>query len=153
MSSKQIEEFLREKAGTASPGIDWTAKRDAWIKAVEDLYGMISNQYLGLESAAVKDIVTVDRTRVKSMQEPHIGKYSIPELILTVGGEQVFFSPKGVNVVGAEGRVDVRGDRGEAILVRQSGDHWSLVISRTPKLQLLPLDEGSFLGMLRIVML
>ena len=114
------------------------------------MYDTIARDYLGL--ADITDIVEVDRTRMKTVQEQHIGSYEIPEMTLAVGDEQVLFSPKGVNVIGAAGRVDVRGDRGEAMLVRQPDDRWSLVLSRTPKLQLVPLDDESFLEMLRSVM-
>jgi len=151
MASDQIKEFLREKQAEAiSKGIDWSAKRQSWINAVANLYSTISNGYLG--SAEIHELVQVDDSRMKTVWEPHIGAYSIPELLLAVGDEQVLFSPKGVNVVGAEGRVDVQGDRGEATLVRQSGDQWSLVLARTPKLQLVPLNDESFLQMLRSIM-
>ena len=151
MAKEQLKEFLREKKEKATPtGMDWAAKRDAWIKAVNDLYGAIADDYLGL--ADMTDIVQVDRDRMKTVEEPHIGSYSIPEMMLTVGDEQVLFSPKGVNVFGAAGRVDVQGDRGEATLVRQSDDRWSLVVSRSPTLKLVPLNDESFLEMLRSVM-
>jgi len=151
MANDQLTEFLRQKKEKArSTAIDWPARKDAWIKAVEMLYDTIEKDYLGL--ADIADIVDVDRTRTKPVQEMHIGSYLIPEMTLVVGDEQVLFTPKGVNVVGAEGRVDVQGDRGEATLVRQAGDRWSLLISRSPKVQLVPLDDESFLEMLRSVM-
>lgn len=153
MASEQIKEFLREKTEKAramSAGIDWAAKRDAWIGAVEQLYDRIEHDYLG--PADIAAYVRVDRSRVKTIEEQHIGTYSIAELNLRVGDEQVLFSPKGVNTVGAQGRVDVRGERGEANLVRQADDTWSLVVARSPRLQLAPLDEECFLAMLRGVM-
>ncbi len=151
MASKHITEFfLEKKAKATSSNVDWSAKRDQWIQAVENLYDTVANDYLGSDDIA--GIVTVDRTRTKSVQEQSIGSYSIHEMILAVGDEEVLFSPKGVNVLGAKGRVDVRGDRGEATLVRQLDDQWSLVLSRTPKLQLVPLSDESFLAMLRSVM-
>jgi len=147
--SNQLKEFFREKQTRASQtGIDWVAKRDDWIEAVEKLFDTIDEEYL----AAVKDSVQVDRTHLKSVQEPQIGEYKIAELALTVGDEQVVFSPKGVNVIGAAGRVDVRGDRGEATLVRNADRSWSLVLARTPRLQLVPLTDETFLEMLRSVM-
>lgn len=55
-------------------------------------------------------------------------------------------------MAGFAGRADVWGDRGEATLVRQPGDRWMLVASRTPTLRLVPLTEESFLELLRSVM-
>lgn len=150
MPQNKLSEFFREKQAKATPtDIDWTAKRDAWIRAVETLYDTITKDYLGL--ADIADIVQVDRKR-KTVQETYIGTYSIDEMTLAFGEELVIFSPKGVNVVGAAGRVDVQGDRGEATLVRQAGDRWSLVMSRTPTVRLVPLTDESFLEMLRKVM-
>jgi len=57
-----------------------------------------------------------------------------------------------VNLAGAASRVDVRGDRGEAMIVRQPEDGWALVVSRTPTLRLAPLTDEMFLELLRSVM-
>ena len=136
MAKNQLSEFFREKQAKAKPAdADWLAKRDAWISAVERLYDTIEKTYLAETKSAVK----VDRSRRKEITEPYIGAYSISEMALAVGEELVVFSPKGVNLVGAAGRVDVRGDRGEAMIVRQPGDRWSLVVSRTPSLRLVPI--------------
>lgn len=148
MASKQLNEFFKEKVAKSMPSdVDWEAKRDAWIAAVGKLYDTIQKEYL--ESV---DIVKVDRSRMKTVQEAYIGDYTIAELTLAVGDELVVFSPKGVNVLGAAGRVDVRGDRGEATLVRQGGDQWVLVSDRAPILKFAPLSEETFLGMLRSIM-
>ena len=151
MASDQIKEFFREKQARAiSNRIDWSAKRDLWISAVANLSDTIENGYLG--SADTQELVQVDRSQIKTISDPHVGTSSIPELTLAVGDEQVLFSPQAVDVVGAEGRVDVQGDRSEATLVRLHGDQWSLVLARTPKLQLVPLNEESFLQMLQSIM-
>lgn len=149
MGANQLQEFFREKKARATPAdVDWAAKRDAWINAVGNLYDVIEKSYL----AGTLDSVTIDRGRMKGVTEPFIGDYSIPEMALTVGNEMVLFSPKAAQVVGAAGRMDVRGDRGEATIVCQPGDRWALIISRTPKLQLVELNEETFLDMLRSVM-
>lgn len=141
MGKNQLSEFFREKQAKSKPSdIDWKAKRDAWIRAVGKLYDTLE-KYL----AGAKDTVKVDRTRQKQVTEQYIGEYSIPEMALAVGEEVVVFSPKGVNLVGAAGRIDVQGDRGEAMIVRQPGDRWSLVLSRAPSLRLAPItgDDAS----------
>ena len=152
MANEQIKEFLREKtvkAQAISSGSDWAAKRDQWIRAVDQLFDTIEFEFIG--SSEDPD-VRIDRNRFKSIEEAYVGVYSIGELLLVVGDEQVLFSPKAMNVVGASGRVDVRGDRGNSVLIRQADDTWSLIVARTPQLQLVPLDEESFLNMLREIM-
>lgn len=147
--SNELKEFLREKQSKASPaGTDWAAKRDAWIAAVGRLYDTIENDFLG----AASDTVKIDRTGTRAVQEPYIGAYDIAVMTLAVGNELVTFTPKGVQVAGAAGRVDVRGDRGEAALVRGTDETWQLLLSRTPSLVLIPLTDATFLEMLRRVM-
>src|SRR4051794_13449695 len=100
MAQDQLQEFFRQKKQKAKPvDIDWAAKRDAWMKAVKDLYRTIENDYLKAAKADVQ--ITYPE---KVVTEDYIGDYRIPELNLRVGDEQVIFSPKGTNVLGARGR-------------------------------------------------
>src|SRR5437868_940194 len=99
MSQDQLQELFHEKKRKAMPANgDWSARRDAWITAVGSLYRTIVDDYL----KAAKDDVEIAQTD-KVCSENHIGEYHIQELVLRVGDEQVVFSPKGANVVGAQG--------------------------------------------------
>lgn len=148
MSQDQLRELFHEKKQKAkSANRDWTAKREAWIKAVKDLYHTIEDDYL----KSAKDDVEITQSD-KVVTENYIGDYQIPELNLRVGDEQVSFSPKGTNVVGAQGRIDIRGDRGDATLIWQGGANWSIVASRVPKLQLVPLTADTLADVLRGIM-
>ena len=121
MTQDQLQKFFLEKKEKAKPlDINWEAKRDTWIKAVKDFYRLITDEYL----KAVKDDVEITYSE-KLVQENFIGEYRISECILCVGEEQVIFSPKGANVAGASGRIDVQGDRGEAMLVWQAEGGWN----------------------------
>ncbi len=148
MAQDQLHKFLQEKRQKAKPAdIDWAARRDAWIKAVHDLYRTIEDEYL---NGAKGDVELSHPDKV--VTENYIGEYHIPELVLRVGDEQVLFSPKGANVVGADGRIDVQGDRGDATIVWQGEDRWNIVISRTPMLRVVPLAPDSLAEMLRGIM-
>ena len=47
MAQDQLQAFFQEKKQKAkSVNVDWGAKRDAWIKAVNDLYRTIVDEYL-----------------------------------------------------------------------------------------------------------
>ena len=51
---------------------------------------------------------TVDVDELESdVTEDFIGTYKVPQLQLTVGRDRAVFSPKGVNIIGAKGRVDL----------------------------------------------
>lgn len=151
MASEQIREFLlAKKARADASDIDWAARRDEWIRAVDALYDEIERRYLGQDDLA--DVVSVDRSRSVLVEEKHAGSYTIGQLRLSVGDEEVFFTPKGMNVVGANGRVDVWGDRGESALVWEADGRWAVVLSRAPRLQKVALNDDSFLALLQGVM-
>lgn len=148
MAQDQLQKFFREKKQKAKPAdTDWGAKRDAWIAAVNDLFRIIENDYL----QGAKADVEIKR-RDKGVTENNVGEYRIKELVLRVGDEDVVFSPRGVNILGAMGRIDVQGDRGEATIVWQGENRWSIVISRTPTVRLVPLAVDSLAEMLRGIM-
>jgi hypothetical protein len=110
------------------------------------LYRTIADDYL----QAAKADVEIDYPD-KVVTEASIGEYHVPELSLRVGDEMVLFSPKGTNIVGAKGRIDVFGDRGEGTIV-WLGDRWSVIASRTPTLRLIDLNAESFSEVLKHIM-
>jgi hypothetical protein len=98
MMSDQSVEFLRHRKEHAStPNIDWQAKKDRWVRSVQELYGFIEEMLR--EPIKSKD-VTVNRFDME-VTEDYIGCYTIPALALTVGNERVEFRPKGVTVTGS----------------------------------------------------
>jgi hypothetical protein len=148
MAKNQLQEFFHHKKQKTKPANgNGAARRDAWIKAVKDLYKTIADDYLQAVKADV-EITYPD----KVVTEDSIGEYHIPELNLRVGDELVIFSPKGVNVVGARGRIDVQGDRGDATIIWQGGDQWSFVVARVPTLKLVPMSAESLAEILKEIM-
>ena len=148
MAQDQLQKFFREKKQKAKPvDVDWAARRDAFIAAVNDLYRKIEDDYL----KAAKADVEITR-RDKGVTEHYVGAYHIPELVLRVGDEEVVFSPKGANVVGALGRIDVEGDCGDASIVWQGKNRWSFVAARTPVLRLVKLTADTLAEVLEGIM-
>ncbi len=105
------------------------------------------NDYL----KAAKDEVA-NTTADKVVAENNVGEYHVAELVLRVGDEQVVFSPKGIVIAGARGRIDVLGDRGDATILWQGDERWSIVASRVPTVRLVPLTAASLADVLRGVM-
>lgn len=148
MAHDQLRELFHEKKQKArAANIDWAARRDAWLSAVSALYRTVEEDYL---KDAREDVEITRPTR--AVTENYIGEYQVPELVLRVGDEQVVFSPKGTNVLGAQGRVDVQGDRGDATIIWEGDDRWSIVAARVPALRLVPLTADSLADVLRGVM-
>jgi hypothetical protein len=149
----QLVDFLRiRKQQAASPDLDWQAKRDVCIRSVESLYGVVQEMLQG--SIASKDVAV--RTFDTQVTEDFVGTYSIPVLEMTVGRERVEFRPKGVTVIGASGRVDIRGERDTATLLTDQAEGnggWTVVLQRVPRLKTVPLDRESLRYALEMVML
>ena len=147
--NQNLADIFKNKQAAASDGakIDWDARRDEYRKAVNGLFKQIE---ILLEEPISKGWAALQR-RAKELSENYIGTYTVDDLVLVVGDEQIRFSPRGRNIVGASGRVDVLGEHGEEILVVQD-DRWSFVQTRQPTLKLVAFDESSLADLLKRVM-
>jgi hypothetical protein len=152
-----LGEFLRKKKGEAdTSGVDWTAQKEDWVSAVDRLYNVLTEDLL---RKLIYDEHVVEAERVQTeITEEYVGTYSIPKLVLKVGNEKVELLPKGVNVIGAAGRVDLRGARDAVTLIRvrkngASSDEWQVVLERVPRIVTKPLDSDSLNEALQRVML
>ncbi|MGA2183902.1 MAG: hypothetical protein ABSH47_12805 [Bryobacteraceae bacterium] len=150
----QLTDFIRsrnEQAGT--PEIDWQAKKNEWVRSVGELYAVV--QAMLRDSVKSRDVTI--RTINVELTERFIGTYTIPVLELSVGGERVEFRPKGITIIGATGRVDVRGERDTVTLVNnapnQKDGEWVVVLQRVPHLKMAQFDRESLKYVLERVML
>lgn len=139
----QLVTFLRtRKERTTGPAVNWEEKKREWIRSVQALYEYV--KALLRESIESNDVIVQIVDMVVS--EEFVGEYTIPALQLIVGGERVQFLPKGVNVIGASGRVDIRGDLGTVTLLRDRPEvdsGWTVVLQRAPRLTTAPLDSNT----------
>jgi hypothetical protein len=146
---RPLTDFLRAKATAQSGGdVDWPQRKREWIEALDALHRKIVEL---LREPLETKTVAVDSVPVR-MSEEFLGEYDATELIIKVGDERVVLTPKGRNVVGARGRVDMRGEAGIATLVLNDAGNWGLVRQRVPTLVVESLDEGTLLEALRRVM-
>lgn len=151
-----LGEFLRKKKDEASSSaIDWNAKRKDWIASVNRLYSLLADDLL--KKVIDQHVVRAKRVATEVTEE-YVGTYTIPKLVLEIGNERVEFLPKAVNVVGAAGRVDLRGARDTVTMIREkrngaSSDQWQVVLQRVPKVVTKPLDSDSLNEALQRVML
>jgi len=147
--SDELKDFLLSRQHQApTTKIDWGKRRRQWIDAVERLYQKVTGELLA-ESISQR-LVTVSRVE-KEVKEEYLGEYRVPELILDIGGETVRFSPKGRNIIGAKGRVDLVGELDAMTLILEPEGHWSIVLSRVPR-HVVALDGKTLTDALRAVM-
>ena len=149
----QLVDFLRSRREqTPNPEINWQAKKDVWIRSVNTLYELI--QAMLRDSIASKDVMV--RTFDVQITEDFIGTYAIPVLELSVGRERVEFRPKGLTIIGAAGRVDIRGESDTVTLVKDTANAdsgWTIILQRVPHLKRVQLDRESLKYALERVML
>ncbi len=118
MGKKDLQAFIAGKKRTEqSNAIDWTKKKDEWLVKLNELYLHIDSWLKEFEEDAVS-IQYLD----KEMNEEHIGIYTTKKMILRIANEQVVLDPVGTRIIGAAGRVDMRGKNGKVkfILVPES---------------------------------
>ena len=148
--NQNLTDLLQKKQNQSAVGgaINWDDRRDKYLAAVQDLYQRIEAM---LAEPIAQKTVALQR-RAKQLTESFIGTYTVEDLILVIGDEQVRFSPQGRNIAGAAGRVDVVGERNEAMLILQFDSKWAFVQTREPTLSTAPFDESTFAEVLQLVM-
>jgi hypothetical protein len=149
MSQNDLLHFFHNKREKEAVNpIDREKRKKEWLLAIERLYQFVKGSMRDL----ILDRTVSVKTHPKTMTEDGLGTYKAMELVLTVGGEAVVFSPKGRNIVGTSGRVDLRGDMGEVTLVLGADGKWGIIKQRVPKIKTVPLDSDSLLATLKDIM-
>ena len=136
----------KQKHSRNGESIDWDDRRDKYVTAVNDLYQQIK----AILAEPIRQKTVSVQQRSKQLTENYIGTYSVDDLILLLGNEQVRFSPRGRNTAGAEGRVDVVGERSEAMAILQPNAQWGFVQTRQPNLTVAPFNEATLAEVLRL---
>jgi hypothetical protein len=137
----------KQSQSVAEP-IDWSARLVKYLDAVDGLYRQIETAF---QEAIAAGSVRIHK-RPRAITERYIGSYSATDLILIIGQEQVQFVPRGRVFAGTEGRVDVIGERAEAMIVFLPGSGWGIVEARQPTLRTTPFTESTFAELLREIM-
>jgi hypothetical protein len=114
MTRKSFRDFVAAKTAEANqhqPAIDWDKERSQWLDQLNKLRGDVT--------AWLKpygDNIKLTEQTV-SLSEELIGSYDAPVMIITIGNDIVRLEPVGRLLIGARGRVDIKGPKGVARLV------------------------------------
>lgn len=149
-TAKSLQAFLRSKAAEdaedeGKKAINWEEMKNLWLSRVSDLYDTIKQWLAPLEHEVLEF-----KPSKMTVVEDYIGAYEADVLTIQIGAQEVSFFPKGTLIVGAEGRVDIRGPRAIRTIIFNEGK-WRLV-ERTSKLKVLPFNEDSFRDILTEIM-
>lgn len=90
---------------------DWKCNLDRFIKKVVEF----------LSPYIAQNKIRVEHVK-KHIHEQHIGRYEVQTIEVSIGNTRVKFDPIGTNLLGAKGRVDMKGPSGTVrfVLVPES---------------------------------
>lgn len=146
-----LESFLRSKATgipqiASEPKSDWVARKNRWLRNIHRLYEQVKGWLGALQK---EGLLSYEIGSVELREDP-IGSYKAEVLDIIVGDQRISFQPKGAMIVGAEGRIDVRGPQGIRTIIFD-GEGWYLV-QRSARPLVVEFDQESFQRILEEVM-
>ena len=111
MTTKQeFEDFLDEQIQEEEKiTVDWKKIKKDWIKDIHVFYNFVNEllvRYIESGKVSIKYTTCV-------VHEERLGSYNAKNLILTLGQQQVNFTPIGRLIFGAQGRIDMEGTSGK----------------------------------------
>jgi len=108
MGIDDLSKFLDDKEQKAkATDVAWGKRKSEWLTAVDNLYQMIEAWLKPL-----KDQGKVQTKHEKiTLREEGIGAYEIKNMKLNFSGEIITFEPLGANILGARGRIDIKGNK------------------------------------------
>ena len=169
MTDISFDDFVDQQIAKTKPSIDWTQRRDAWKKHLDEFYQ--------LAKGFLQKYIDQDKIHItwstKQINEEYIGIYEVAALEVQIGAIKVRFDPIGTKVLGAKGRVDMYGPHGTVkfvlvpktasspmfrVIVQEAPvevkdepepavEEWAWKIStRPPNIKYMELEEESFLS-------
>lgn len=114
---EDLERVLEEKKKAMEEnGRNWEERKKDWVSRIDSLYDMIESWLAPLVG---KDYITITREQI-SIYEELLGSYDAPIMsIKFFSGEIIKLVPKGLHVVGGNGRVDMKIGLREIMIVGQ----------------------------------
>lgn len=113
MGKKDLQAFIAAKKKSEKiKEINWEKRKEDWLLKLNELYADIESWLNDFE----QDVVSINYID-KEINEEHIGIYTARKMILRIADEQVVLDPVGTLLIGAAGRVDMRGKNGQVKLV------------------------------------
>lgn len=115
MGKKVFEEYLKQQDenSTYYNEIDRGEEKQHWLHSLSRLYQTIEGFVKEYKQSGKVSI----EYRKKTINEEWIGEYEVNKAIIKFKGQEVVVDPVGTNIIGAKGRVDMKGNQGLARFV------------------------------------
>ena len=111
MADISFDDFVDQQIAEAeqAQSMNWPQRREDWITHLNQFYELIEGflqKYIDEEKIHI-------RWTTKHINEDYIGNYDVKSLEVSIGAvTKIHFDPIGTNLIGAKGRVDMRGPHG-----------------------------------------
>jgi|SRR6185437_1742590 hypothetical protein len=138
MATEAFEDFLKKKK-EEDKKVDWEGRRNKWIKTVNDFYNNIHKWLYPFVSQSLLQI----KIKEILVSEEYIGSYKLNRLDISIGNDVISLIPRGTLILGSYGRIDMKGPKGDKIIVEQKWNEWRFV-TKTAKRELWDVNEESF---------
>lgn len=114
MSNSTFKEFVEKQAKTSQEvKIDWAKKLDDWKRYLDQFYSMVDGF---LQPYVESNKIEIQKADI-GLQEEYIGAYTVSKLTIRLGENEIILKPIGTNLIGAKGRVDMLGPKGQVKFV------------------------------------
>ena len=119
--TKALDDFVDREAWKRTARqeeVDWGLRRERWLEKLGEFYDFVDS--------SLKKYVDRDKVRIihgtKNLNEQYIGSYEAPTRLVEIGDNRISLEPVGAILIGAYGRVDMRGPYGRVKFVLVSSD-------------------------------
>lgn len=140
---KTFKEFLEDrnknKSEKEEKKVDWDARKNQWLKSVENLYKIVDDIIV----VSFKDAgyqVESKKEKIR-LYEEYIGAYEIDNYTIQANNILIKFFPVGTIIIGAYGRVNMLLPGETVKLVLQDWDDWRIVSGIGSSMKLIEFNE------------
>ena len=98
-----------------------------------------------------QNLIKITNEKKVNLTEEYLGKYSAKRLDIYVGSEIISLIPRGTLIMGSNGRIDMRGPKGEIMALEPEWNRWEFV-NPAPTIKTWEMNEDSFKDMIQFLM-
>lgn len=136
MMNHAFEDFVSKWSETSKKDeIDWQARLNEWQASLSAFYQKVE----GFLQPYIKSGKIILIKKSIRLVEDYIGPYEVDALDLSLGNAKITLTPIGTNLIGAKGRVDMRGPKGTVRFVFVPQD----LSGPKTDIQIHPAEEGA----------
>jgi hypothetical protein len=113
MENQDFDEFIkRQQRNATAVAINWDQQRNDWLARLSELYAKVEAL---LDSYIASGQIRLEYKKIE-LNEENIGSYTVREMILKIGRQDIVLRPVGTLLIGFKGRVDVEGPTGRRLI-------------------------------------